>query len=631
VLAPGVGYSETDPFSVRRGEEPPELNLKLRPVSTISGRVVFRDTGEPVAGAQVHAFPVEFRGAARDETGPDGIFILSDLTAGACSVSASAGGFRPGRTEVTVGEGEHVRDVVVELARGATVRGRVFGPDGRTRLAKARASLDGRPWTETDAGGRFTVENVGPGHHNLTAWAQGFAPTKHGFEVIEGEEPPEQRIVFRARGGTISGRVVDADANKPLAGKVIVVVEAEEDEEDDPNGVPSIVDMHPEMFEGTGVPRDSPFRMETDAEGRYELAHIPAGTYVVALIRGPGLDLWQKGVEVREGETTADVNFEVRRKMPGVLTVRLVLPGGKPLANRSVERTLDYQSNGGSGGSSGRRDTDAHGCFYERLRRPGKYQVEVQFEGYMLADAELQVDDAKASPELAIELEPIPPGGPPAGRISGHVFMPDGVTSAEGAFVEPFTRNSPFPGATGRMGTADDTYRYSSGLGAHTNGDGSFTIEDLSPGRYGVVAFPGERRGDPDRETSVAPQWRYVIPAVSDLVDARDGEKTTGLRVVLGAGGALVVTVIDADTNDLVPQAPVWCRASGLWERPLFWDPPWDGYTGGAGQVTFDQMAPGTYGVGVRAPGYEPVGQRDVQVEAGRDTTLELALQPKVE
>ena len=79
----------------------------------------------------------------------------------------------------------------------------------------------------------------------------------------------------------------------------------------------------------------------TDREGRFQLMHVPAGTYYVAAF-APAYVLdterptFQKSkpVMIAEGEALEGINFELKRG--GVITGRITDADGKPLIQQTV-------------------------------------------------------------------------------------------------------------------------------------------------------------------------------------------------------------------------------------------------------------------------------------------------------
>jgi 5-hydroxyisourate hydrolase-like protein (transthyretin family) len=625
-LVKGVGYATTALFEVVEGQGPPEFPLELKPAGTLAGRVTVTGTGEPIAGAQVRCGPGK-AGAADElvshtETLADGTFMLTDLTPGDYGVGVRADGYHRERVEVGLEAEEDRRGLVIELVPGGVVRGRVLGPDGQRPLEKAKISWSRSYSTETDAEGRFVLGNLRSGTCNLLVEADGFAPLRHKVEMPETGEPEEQRIVVSLRGGTITGRVIDSETGEPLAGQVVAAVEPVETSSDW-GRAEDIAASRLASVEKWELPGGSPFLERTDVEGQYQFSHVPPNTYVVAVARDGGPNPLRYNVEVAEGETTGSIDFQVGRKMTGALAVRVMLPSGEPLADASVETAVDCPNRSGEAQDA----TSGDGYLYTRLRYPGRYALWVKREGYLPAVVEVEVHDPTAALERTVVLQPIPPGGPPVGSIGGRVFMPDGTTPAKGVFAAPFANSAFFPGADVISSRQGNTHLLNRDLGVETGGDGAFVIEGLPPGRYGVRACLDWTLGK--ERAPLAPEFDGILSANSELLEVREGEVTSGARIVLGTSGSLRVIVGNAQTNAPVADARVHWRQRGEGERV-----PFDKRTGSAtagkdGEARVDLLPPGSYSVQVNASGYEAAHEQSVGVEPGKETSIEVRLKPK--
>lgn len=150
------------------------------------------------------------------------------------------------------------------LVKGATVRGRVVGPDGRP-VAGAGVVLGDEIWgthppkAKTDADGAFVLDNAEPGAASLTVQADGFAPSIVSVAVARGEETPPVAVTL-TQGVVLRGRVVGRDG-KPLEGVGV-------------------------MADGWRGRRTIDYRMTTDAEGRFEWKNAPPDSVAFNVGRG---------------------------------------------------------------------------------------------------------------------------------------------------------------------------------------------------------------------------------------------------------------------------------------------------------------------------------------------------------
>src|SRR4051812_42550954 len=176
--------------------------------------------------------------------------------------------------------------------------------------------------------------------------------------------PRDQPRTPRAATGAIRGRVVRADTGEPLRR------------------------VHVRIDEWNPKDQSGPVSTMTDAEGRYELTQLPAGTYHLKASRGGYVDVeygqrrpFERGrpLELADGAVLQNIDFAL--PPGGLVTGRVVDEMGEAVAQASVslarrryiegERQLVAQS-----GSS----TDDRGEFRIFGVPPGDYVISATFE-----------------------------------------------------------------------------------------------------------------------------------------------------------------------------------------------------------------------------------------------------------
>lgn len=313
-FAPEWGHSPVV-FDARPGEQVRGLALWLLPVRPYGGRVE-DPAGKPVEGAEVRVV-----GSATGDrsllpstetatSGPGGVFTLpapDDAT-----LEARHPGYAPGRTTLDFAARSSGRVVVKLGAPGSrrapsSIEGKVVsgGAPVEGALVAARLLRGGPGSAEepvaaqgtSDAEGRFTLREVGPGRHLLSASRDGF--TQARAVVARGGEEP---IIELTRGGTLAGTVREAGTTLPLA--------------------PFRVEVRRggrgwKLLVGTVT--------VVDASGRFEIRDLPPGPVVVTA-SAPG-HLPSAGLEV------------VVPEHPGVAEVELRLGQGGRVSGRVTDRT----------------------------------------------------------------------------------------------------------------------------------------------------------------------------------------------------------------------------------------------------------------------------------------------------
>ena len=234
------GYYVRTPASARlaSGQMIEGIELRAQPGGRVRGIVLGADGG-PVAGAAVSLRPGlnAFLGQLTDRkyrwletvTDKDGRFDIPGVPTGSgyvVSSSAKAMALEEMHgVDVLAGQ---VTEVTLRGHEGATVAGRVFGPDGAPiaganvamvylDISRVLFSADGRsePIT-TDAEGKFSVRPVAAGRVAFVAAAEGLAPSAiEDLAVVDGGVYADLELRL-ADGLTVTGKVVD-DQKQPVA------------------------------------------------------------------------------------------------------------------------------------------------------------------------------------------------------------------------------------------------------------------------------------------------------------------------------------------------------------------------------------------------------------------------------
>lgn len=635
----------------------------------IEGTVVARD-GTPVPGARVRLsgatdlvrVDVEavadargaFRVAPVPVSGRESAFATASLVA---LVEVTAEGFAPlvpSPWPLPAAPGEVVRRTFV-LSRGSTLLGRVVHAGTKAPVAGARVvlwSIEGNATQTRGPGGRtvalprgqrvlaeatsgsdgtFRFEHVpGLGFHapmspvngrlgplvgNVTAFADGLAPTSASFAaIVEGER---QEVVLEAwPATTLLGRVVDG------------------------RGAPAHADVAQQAPEGRGMlylpaslfPDTPSGQTQTDADGRYRLlvpsASTPGDPEPAVLVAADRDDTTATAtVTLRAGHAVEVPDLVLAAVPAGAheVAVAVVDERGAPVVGAMV--SLD-----GSDARGGHR-TDLRGrvAIATDADVGVEARVRVASEGYGAAVARVRVTSPGAPP-TPLRLHP---GHRLAGRVvdtegrgvpMAKVVVADGrvppeVLEATVARVRQdvrwgASRRGPSEGvdaaALGETVPPDEPW----GM-AYADASGHFSLRDLPPGPYTVVALGLQRP---------APSATGVPSDTSDCtLVAEAWMQPPRLTTVSG-------TVRDAATGVAPEQLDVELDAWPFPRRQASSDAQRPGLRPGIGGAELELAAPGRFsftevGAGpavltVRAAGYVPV-RRTLWVTAG--VPIELA------
>jgi protocatechuate 3,4-dioxygenase beta subunit len=210
--------------------EKKDLTLVLDVTGTIAG-VVVDGSGAPLGEVEVKAMAdvlagaraedMGFTGFASATTDGDGRFALRGLADGPYRVRAQRAG---GRQRTWGGEGTPARpgtlDLRLVLPAPGGIRGTIAFAGGG---APERASVT-IGWAEATAadGGRFVIEDVEPGSHDLKVRGPDFAElTRPGVTVAAGQVT-DVGVLTVTRGRRITGTVTDA-SGAPVSGAKVSV------------------------------------------------------------------------------------------------------------------------------------------------------------------------------------------------------------------------------------------------------------------------------------------------------------------------------------------------------------------------------------------------------------------------
>ena len=401
-------------ITVAEGETITKIDFALVRGGVITGRITDTD-GRPVIGERVNVVnqdapdtgrPATVFDGPRNRTDDRGIYRIYGLSPGHYRVSIGqvAGGsnmaimgmggsqytktFYPNVAEeakatiIEINEGAEVSNIDIiagKSGRGFSVSGRVVEADSGQPVANVyvvHASLDeatkqlgGMNFTgsQTDANGKFRLDNIQPGHYAAYMLGTGEGTTSYSdqtpFDVSDGDVSGVEIKVHR--GATISG---------------VAVVENNFD--------PAVASLLPTVslfaFSSTkgGVPSYS--RSQINSDGRFSFAGLAPGKVQINVVGFPappkGLTLirtevdgieQQEGIEVKAGANITGVRL-VFAYGTGSIRGEVRAQGGTLPADLSL-RVLIRPATGGSRQLSAA--VDARGHFAVENVPPGTYEI----------------------------------------------------------------------------------------------------------------------------------------------------------------------------------------------------------------------------------------------------------------
>ncbi|HEU4930753.1 MAG TPA: carboxypeptidase regulatory-like domain-containing protein [Pyrinomonadaceae bacterium] len=421
VVGTSDGYEQPGKsITVADGETIAKIDFALIRGGVITGRITDTD-GRPVIGERVNVVakdvpdtgnPVAMFDGPRNRTDDRGIYRIYGLSPGNYKVSigqvASAGTvsimgmggsqytktFYPGVAEeakatiLEINEGTEVSNIDIvarKSGRGFSVSGRVVDADSgqpvpnvfvvHSSLDEGTQQLGGMNFTgsQTDANGKFRLDNVQPGHYAAYMLATGEGTTSYSdqtpFDVSDGDVSGVEIKVHR--GATISG---------------VAVVENNFD--------PAVVSLLQKVsifaFSKTKGGAPSFSRSQINADGRFNFSGLAPGKVQISVAGFPtspkGLTLVRTevdGIEQREGfEVNADAKITGVRLVfaygTGSIRGELKAEGGTIPAGLTLQVVIRSATGGARQFSGG---VDARGHFALENIPPGAYEMSVRTIG----------------------------------------------------------------------------------------------------------------------------------------------------------------------------------------------------------------------------------------------------------
>jgi len=459
------GYSRTElPYVNIPAQGESRETLKLNVGYGVRGYV--RDLGNaPIAGARLLLDNVVYFGMLGTRspdlleavTNQDGYYEIASVEAGTRNLTCEARGFGT-RIEMNLNFPDPSGPILLKdfhLDAGHVIQGRVIAPN-RSAVPNAHIEVynydqtnTSRGFAVTDAGGKFRIEDLGPGEYMLTAAAAGFSLERMNRVAVDG---PILEIQL-AQQGCAQGRVVDSGTQVPLSEFTCAV---------------RMVSPGTTIY-GRAM-QQADFRNAKD--GAFELCGLEPGTYVAQASASGYAPTYSGTFRIDQGMTVGDVLIEISRG--GIVRGRVVDANtGEPVSGAEIG-TFDngYVKNPFTdllGGMMPRNTTqalarsDREGRFELSMLTPETYQLEISHHGHtttVLKD--LKVADGE---ELDLGTLEMTHGA----TLRGVVYGGDGAA---------------LPNAEVNV-RSNEGYRV---YNARTGADGRYVLEAIPAGSYTVSA-----------------------------------------------------------------------------------------------------------------------------------------------
>jgi thermitase len=477
-----------------------------------------------------------------------------------------------------------------------TISGQVTDAEDGLPIVGSTVS-DGTRTTTTDASGGYTIGNVPPGSYQVTASKGGYESSSLMVTVLEGSTAAANLCLTQIIvPGSITGSITDTEDGSAISGA--------------------------EVSDGSRIAL-------TDGAGSYTIDSVPPGSYQVVASKA-GYESSSLTVTVLEGNTAA----------ANLCLTRIIVPGS---ITGSVTDAKDGSAISGAEVSDGSRIalTDALGTYTIGNVPAGSYPVVASKEGYETTSLTVDVlSEATAVANFYLSEIIVP------GSITGWVTSAKDGSAVAGATVTDGTRTTTTD-ATGKYTIANvpaATYQVTaSKLGYYSS---SLTVTALS-GSTAVANFylseiivPGSITGsvtsakdgsavagatvtDGTRTTTTDATGTYTIPNVPPgtygVMATKLGYHSSSLTVTLLSGstavanfylsdiivpGSITGSITDAKNGSAIPGAQVS-------------DGSRTALTDALGTYTINNVPPGSYQVVASKAGYESVTSSATVVSGG--------------
>ncbi len=575
----GYGRAEAPVVVVHESntEEQNRLIFELEEGLRIRG-AVRSASGKPLEDAQV---TLRRRGHAPSDGGDraGGSFEFTDLSAGAYELEASAKLHRTctidvviprdGPMEVVLAVANPAEGIVVDRQSGEPVAG--ASVISFPRLEWDLGCLEARHRAvETDADGRFTIDDLPNGERRFTVEAEGYA-TLVQWAVILSDRAEELRFALE-RGGSVSGRVRSAPglSVKGLRASLI-------------RGAP------PDGGSSAGpVPASNALRVGrpvcTDEKGSYRLLVPESGTFRVLVEGAPFSSAASEPFEVADPSAQfmgIDVLVQPSATVRGRVAGQDLLPiSGAAVAVVPVRSPAGEEPSGDPIALAEERSAlaDAAGEFEVRGLRAGSFHAIARAPGFITARSEAFDLAAGGTHALGIEMEP-------EMTIAGSVRSPEG---------------DPIPAAeVHAVVKGEGSGEYWSQERTRSSTFGAFRLSRLANRPYDVQVvaegFASAFLGDvPAGRGDVAVRLERLVSLSGKVAGAFTGEPAPAFRVGLEF----------EEPDRLSPR-----------ERELLRQ--WREFESPGGTFAIDDLPPGRYRIRADAPGHLAGDALEIELAIG--------------
>ncbi len=447
------------------------IDFELMPAATLSGQVIARTSGEPVAGASVSFTRLEsFGGGSRStrasddervQTDEHGRFTLQRLSPATYKVQATASHLATeAAVEVAIGLADQRDAVVVALDPAFNISGRVMQAESSQGVAGAKVGALGGTSALTGPDGEFSLLGALPGKYPLSIEADGFVPSVADDSVTVDTQD-------------IEGLELALDAGVSVRGQL------------DPPQVAEVKLALTQSVGGFGVmlqgQRIKAAQCPANEEGRFELTTVPVGTWLVVAEAADGSRGQAEITVPKAGLADIRIAMKPRASVGGTVTNT----DGTPVPQATIHMLATGSDTASAVTPRRTTTTDAQGGFDFVGVESGAYELKLQNRDRLPLSAE------DGSESFTVEV-----GETSIGDLQLQVAQASGVLAG----VVMDASGEPLLDASIRLASSlkgTDMFKAPVKL---TDAEGHFEFGGLPPGVYS--AYARSNQGDAQGETT---------------------------------------------------------------------------------------------------------------------------------
>ena len=465
-----------------------------------------------------------------------------------------------------------------------TITGTITDADDGSAVASATVT-DGTRTTTTDAAGEYTIADVPPANYEIVASKAGYESSSLMVTVSQGDTAvADLSLTWIIVPGTITGTVTDAEDGSRIAGATVT------------DGIRTTT---------------------TGASGEYTIADVPPGTYEVVASK-EGYESSSLMVTVSEGDTAVADLALTRIIVPGTITGTVTdAEDGSPIAGATVSD------------ASRTMITDASGEYAISDVLTGTYEVTASKSGYHSSSVTVTVLEGNtAVAHLSLTRIIVP------GSITGAITDAEDGSPIAGATVTDGTHTvstdvagqyaiNDVPPGSYEVAASKEGYESSSLM--VTVSEGNTAVADLSLTRIIVLgmiagtvtdaedgsALVGATVSAGSRTTTTDASGEYtiadVLPGSYDVVASKSGYESSSVTVTVLEGNTAIGNL--SLTWIIVPGTITGTVSDAEDDSPIAGATVRDGTrtttTGASGEYVIADVPPGTYAVTASKSGYE--------------------------